>query len=85
MPSYQVLLYKATFTDHELSWQIDEDQILWSSRRYATASPAIREWDFYEPQQHNWFATMVERNGEEVLDEEIFDSSVIEGYDGSPL
>jgi hypothetical protein len=85
MLDYQVLLYKAKFIDGELGWQIDEDEILWCSQKYHSPVLAIREWDFFEPEQTNWFVTMVEREGEKVLDEEIFDSSVIEGYDGSPL
>jgi hypothetical protein len=85
MLTYQVILYKAKFVDSELGWQIDDDAILWSSQKHDSPSAAMREWDFIDPEHPNWFVTMVERDGDEVMDQEIFDSSVIKGYDGSPL
>ena len=85
MLTYQTILYKAEFLGSELGWQLNKDDVIWSSQKYNTAAPAIQEFDFSEPPHNNWFVTMVEREGDEVKDEEIFDSSVIEGYDGSPL
>ena len=76
--TYQTRLYKAALTDFELGWQIAVDEILFISREYADVSNAIRELDFHTPSDNNWFATMIERINEEVTDEEIFDSSVVD-------
>jgi len=76
--TYHTRLYKATLTDFELGWQIAVDEILFASKEYADVRDAMRELDFHTPSNNNWFATMIERINEEVTDEEIFDSSVVD-------
>jgi hypothetical protein len=75
--TYQTVLYKAVLTDFEMGWEIVEETVIFESKEYEEVGKAIREFDFYEPSDNNWFATMVERVDGEVVDEEIFDSSVI--------
>ena len=73
----QTKLFKAILTDFEIGWQLTEDIVIFESNEYEDVTQAMRELDFHEPSDNNWFATMVERIDDEVTDEEIFDSSVI--------
>ena len=75
--TYQTKLFKAVITDFERGWQLAEDTVIFESGEYEDVFNAMRELDFHEPSDNNWFATMVERVDGEVIDEEIFDSSVI--------
>jgi hypothetical protein len=75
--TYQTKLFKAVLTDFEIGWQLAEDIVIFESRGSEDVFQAMRELDFHEPSDNNWFATMVERIDGEVVDEEIFDSSVI--------
>jgi hypothetical protein len=78
MITYQTKLFKAVLTDFELGWQLVEEAVIFESKGYENVCHAMRELDFHELSDNNWFATMVERINGEVNDEEIFDSSVIE-------
>jgi hypothetical protein len=75
--TYQTKLFKAVLTDFEIGWQLAEDVIIFESKESEDVCQAMRELEFHEPSDNNWFATMVERIDGEVTDEEIFDSSVI--------
>jgi L-rhamnose mutarotase len=60
-----------------MGWQLADDIVIFESKEYQDVGHAMRELDFHEPSDNNWFATMVECIDGEVTDEEIFDSSVI--------
>ena len=80
--AYQTYLYGASFGTEENDrildgWQLDRNNILFQSKEYDNPTDAMQELNFHEPSHHNWFATMVEWNGQEVSDEQIFDSSLV--------
>jgi hypothetical protein len=58
-------------------WQLAEDTGIFESTEYEDVCNAMREPDLHEPSDNKGFATMVESVDGEVMDGEIFDSSVI--------
>jgi len=78
MASYQTRMYKAALADFELGWQLIPEIVIFESKEYENPTSAILEFDFNEPSEHNWFASMIERIDSQVTDEEIFDSSVVD-------
>lgn len=77
MTTYQVLLYKVALIDFELGWDYTGD-ILFESNIYEEPGMAMKELSFFTPSHNNWFANMRVIEDWEIIEEEIFDSSVIE-------
>jgi hypothetical protein len=80
--TYQTYLYGAILDKEENGiilegWQVNEKVILFASNEYDRPDKAMAALNFTEPAHNNWFATMVVRKDGEIIDEEIFDSSVI--------
>lgn len=80
--TYQTYLYGAVLDKVENDvllegWQVNEDLILFKSKECDEPAEAMNALNFTDPSHNNWFATMVVRENGEIIDEEIFDSSVI--------
>ena len=80
--TYQTNLYGAILDKEENGvvlhgWHVNEDAILFESQEYDEPGKAMTELNFTEPPHNNWFATMVVREDGKIIDEEIFDSSVV--------
>lgn len=76
MLTYQTALYKVKYLDAQLGW--DYDELIFESRIHKEPWKAIMEFDLHEPSHNNWFAIMRMMKDGEILEEEIFDVSVIE-------
>ena len=70
------MLYKAEFIDFELGW--DYGEAIFQSQIHPTPAGAMLELNFQEPAHNNWFATMRLIMDDEITEEELFDTSVIE-------
>jgi hypothetical protein len=77
MIEFQTMLYRAYLTDFEYGWQIDPD-FLFQSKKYESPTDAMQELNFHSPEHNNWFVTMRMFENNEIVEEEIFDSSVID-------
>jgi hypothetical protein len=75
--TYQSMLYKVALVSFELGWDYTGD-ILFESNVYTNPTDAMVEFSFCEPSHPNWFATMKMIKNSEVIEEQIFDASVIE-------
>lgn len=73
---YQSMLYKAEFIDFEIGW--DYGTPIFESQIYPDVRGAMIELNFQEPAHSNWFATMRSILNDEIVEEELFDTSVIE-------
>jgi hypothetical protein len=73
---YQTMLYKAVFIDLEFGWDAGDE--IFASQIYTSPTDAMQELNFTDPIFNNWFATMKMIEDGEVVEEEWFDSSVIE-------
>jgi hypothetical protein len=62
--------------DFEIGWEIGED-ILFESKVYGNPTDAMQELNYFSPSSNNWFATMRMMQNREIIEEEIFDSSVV--------
>jgi hypothetical protein len=75
--TYQTYLYKGIINDLEIGWEAAE--ILFQSKIYDDPAAAIYELNLHKPIHTNFFCTMVEYDEKgNVIEEEIFDSSVID-------
>ena len=74
--TYQTMLYKVAL-DFEYGWDYSGD-ILFESSIYKSPTDAMVEFSFCEPSHNNWFATMRMIMNGDIVEEQIFDSSVIE-------
>jgi hypothetical protein len=74
--TFQTALYKVKYLDSELGWKYDE--LLFESRIHQEPWKAMMEFDLHEPDHNNWFVTMRMIKGGEIIEEDLFDSSVIE-------
>lgn len=76
MTTFQTMLYKVILIDFEFGW--DYSDILFESSIYENPTDAMVAFSFCEPSHNNWFGTMRMRKDGEIVEEEIFDASVIE-------
>ena len=77
MNFFQTIIYRVVFIDFYWGWDYT-DEILFESAMYDNATMAMVEFSFCEPAHPNWFATMrLIKNGL-IIEEDLFDSSVIE-------
>ena len=70
------MLYKAEFIDFEIGW--DYGAPIFEYQIYLDPSSAMIELNFQELAHNNWFATMRSIVNDEIVEEDLFDSSVIE-------
>lgn len=78
MLHYQTMLYKVhLLDDFPFGWDYT-GEVLFQSQVYDNPAAAMLEFSFADPDYPNWFATMKEIKNGEIVDEEIFDSSVVE-------
>ena len=75
MVTFQTALYKVKYFDREFGWEYDE--LLFESRIHKEPWKAIMEFDLHEPSHNNWFVTMRMMEDGIVLEEDLFDTSVI--------
>jgi hypothetical protein len=73
---FQTSLYKAIYLDAEFGWDAGDE--IFSSQIYSSPTDAMVELSFTEPSHNNWFATMRTISNGNIIEEEWFDSSVIE-------
>jgi hypothetical protein len=76
MTSFQTALYKVVLVDFQFGW--DYSDVLFESHIYPDPRNAMLELNFFEPTHNNWFATMRMIEDDEIVEEDLFDSSVIE-------
>jgi hypothetical protein len=76
MLTYQSMLYKVALDDY-YGWDYTGD-ILFESRVHPQPANAMVELQFCDPAHPNWFATFRTIERGEIIDEQIFDASVIE-------
>lgn len=76
MLTYQTALYKVKYLDAQFGWGYDE--LIFESRIHEEPWKAIMEFDLHEPSHNNWFVTMRMMVNGEIIDEDLFDTSVIE-------
>lgn len=81
MRQYQTVLYKAIFIDAEIGWDADPDSVLFESSISANPTLVMQELNFFEPTHSNWFANMRMIENGEIIEEEWFDTSVIDMYE----
>ena len=74
--TFQTALYKVKYLDSEFGWEYDV--LLFESGIYKVPWKVIMEFDFHEGAHNNWFATMRMMKNGEIVEEDLFDSSVIE-------
>ena len=79
MTLFQTALYRAIFIDGEIGWDVDPAAVF-ESVISDNPTLAMQEFDFYEPLHNNWFGTMRVIEDGEVIEEEWFDSSVVDIY-----
>lgn len=72
---YQTFLYKAVFTGEQFGW--DYGIVIFKSALHSNATDAMVEFNNYPITEPHWMATMQELENGEVLDEQLFDSSVL--------
>ena len=75
MITYQTRIYKVIYLDSQFGWDYT-DEILFESKEYEIATDAMVELNFAEPSHPNWFATMRVIKDGEIIEEDLFDSSV---------
>ena len=75
MITYQSCLYSAKLQNSEYGW--DYDQLIFQSKEYVNPTEAMEEFNNQEILVEHWIGTLKRIEGKEVLDEEIFDSSVM--------
>ena len=78
MPQYQTVLYKAYYIDSKVGWDADADEVLFESSITDDPSIAMQELNFFESPHPNWFANMRMIENGEIVDEQWFDTSVID-------
>jgi hypothetical protein len=76
MLSYQTALYKVKYLDEQFGW--DYDELIFESRIHKEPWKAIMEFDLHEPSHKNWFVTMRMIKNGIILEEDLFDTFVIE-------
>jgi len=76
MVAFQTALYKVIYLDAEFGWEYDE--LLFESGIHEDPSKAMIEFDFYQPAHPNWFVTMRMIKNGDLIEEDLFDTSVIE-------
>ncbi|HKO79839.1 MAG TPA: hypothetical protein VJU78_05560 [Chitinophagaceae bacterium] len=76
MLTYQTSLYKAILINFDFGWDAADE--IFVSNLYECPTDAMQELNFMEPAHNNWFATMRTINDGVIIEEEWFDSSVIE-------
>ena len=76
MITFQTALYKVKYLDSQFGWEYDV--LLFESGIYQEPWKAMMEFDFHEPSHNNWFATMRMIKNKEIVEEDLFDTSVIE-------
>ena len=75
MVAFQTALYKVIYLDPDLEW--DYDELLFESRIHKEPWKAMMEFDLHEPTHNNWFVTMRMIKDGIILEEDLFDTSVI--------
>lgn len=75
MPTYQTFLYKAKKINDTFGW--DYDVILFQSPVFNNPTDAMMAFNNNPITEENWIATIQEIEQGKVIDEEIFDSSVL--------
>ena len=76
MTTFQTMMYKAVFIDSELGW--DYGDVLFESNIDEDPARVMRELNFFEPTHNNWHVTMRMIKDGEIVEEDLFDSSVYE-------
>jgi hypothetical protein len=77
MITFQAMLYKVIYIDSELGWDYSGD-ILFESAVCKEPIDAMVEFSFCEPSHPNWVCYFENDKNGEILEEQIFDASVIE-------
>jgi hypothetical protein len=76
MLTYQTALYKVKYLDEQFGW--DYDELIFESGIYEEPWKAMMEFDLHEPTHNNWFVVMRMIQDGIILEEDLFDTSVIE-------
>ena len=76
MITFQTALYHVKYIDSQFGW--DYDKLMFESNVYKEPWQAMMEFDFHHPVHPNWFATMRMLINDEIVEEDLFDASVIE-------
>lgn len=76
MATYQTALYRVKYLDEQFGWEYDV--LMFESSVYEEPWKAMMEFDFHEPSHNNWFVTMRMIKNGIILEEDLFDTSVIE-------
>lgn len=71
MITFQTALYNVIYLDQEFGWELFESNI------HQEPWKAMLQFDSYESEHPNWFATMRLIFKDEVVEEDLFDTSVI--------
>jgi len=74
--TYQTLLYEAKKIDEQFGWDYAEN-ILFKSGELENPTDAMEAFNKFQIPDLPWIATMQRIENNEVIDEEMFDSSVI--------
>jgi hypothetical protein len=73
--TYQTRLYKAVLKN---GWNISEREPIFQSHQHKDIAEVFHALHKHEPLYRDWFAVLIIRKNGKIVDEEIYDTSVLE-------
>jgi hypothetical protein len=77
MTTYQTKLCLATLKDYELGLQVETKEPVFISDESENVSAVFADLHDHEPRHNDWFAVVVIREDGKIVEEDVFDASVI--------